>query len=75
MRATRIELAYQAWEACILPLNYAREGVDFQALYTALRAIVKKNCYPAAWFFATIVLRKAFGRPAGKRPIKTMVSV
>ena len=26
MRATRIELAYQAWEACILPLNYARVG-------------------------------------------------
>ena len=25
-RATRIELAFSAWEADVLPLNYAREG-------------------------------------------------
>ena len=24
-RAMRIELTYQAWKACVLPLNYARE--------------------------------------------------
>jgi hypothetical protein len=26
LRATRIELAYPAWEADVLPLNYARDG-------------------------------------------------
>jgi hypothetical protein len=26
-RATRIELAFSAWEADVLPLNYARVGV------------------------------------------------
>ncbi len=25
-RVTRIELAYQAWEAGVLPLNYTRSG-------------------------------------------------
>jgi hypothetical protein len=27
-RATRIELAFSAWEADVLPLNYAREPLS-----------------------------------------------
>src|SRR5690554_2943198 len=43
MRATRIELAYPAWEAGVLPLNYARLSACLQGLYTPLGRIVKKN--------------------------------
>jgi hypothetical protein len=30
-RATRIELAFSAWEADVLPLNYARGGIHLTA--------------------------------------------
>ncbi len=33
-RATRIELAFSAWEADVLPLNYARVGVHRIAAVT-----------------------------------------
>ena len=40
-RATRIELAFSAWEADVLPLNYARRDRDFtraeRVLYDAVR--------------------------------------
>jgi hypothetical protein len=35
-RVTRIELAFSAWEADVLPLNYTREG---QARYQKLAAV------------------------------------
>ena len=40
-RATRIELAFSAWEADVLPLNYARRDRDItrakRVLYDAVR--------------------------------------
>ena len=40
-RATRIELAFSAWEADVLPLNYARRDRDItrveRLLYDAVR--------------------------------------
>ena len=64
-RVTRIELAYQAWEAGVLPLNYTRiamfifmvQSIDAQPCCTSaiiiaqLRACAKGNwwCHPPCW--------------------------
>jgi hypothetical protein len=37
-RATRIELAFSAWEADVLPLNYARVGTMVSPFFEAPRA-------------------------------------
>jgi hypothetical protein len=34
-RAKGIEPSYAAWEAAVLPLNYAREGVSSETLTSA----------------------------------------
>jgi hypothetical protein len=41
-RATRIELAFSAWEADVLPLNYARGETNDNAR-TMIATIVKAN--------------------------------
>jgi hypothetical protein len=41
MRVTRIELAYPAWEADVLPLNYTRVSAYKVDIYTDPRAFVK----------------------------------
>ena len=38
-RATRIELAFSAWEADVLPLNYARGGVHRIAACTLVQSV------------------------------------
>ena len=46
MRATRIELAYPAWEAGVLPLNYARLSIYNQNTYTHFPGFVKRKIPP-----------------------------
>jgi hypothetical protein len=44
-RATRIELAFSAWEADVLPLNYARESAS---LYRAATHMMGRYAAVAA---------------------------
>ena len=43
-RATGIEPAYQAWEAGVLPLNYARTGRDYTRFYHLEHALNAALC-------------------------------
>ena len=45
---TRIELAYPAWEAGVLPLNYARISPYNSSIYTHFKAVVKRKIHPPA---------------------------
>ena len=46
-RATRIELAFSAWEADVLPLNYARTGsMVSPPQINATRSLKSKNSLP-----------------------------
>ncbi len=47
MRVTRIELAYPAWEADVLPLNYTRLSAYNTSLYTDFPAVVKRKISPS----------------------------
>ncbi len=43
-RATGIEPAYRAWEASVLPLNYARTGRDYTRFYHLEHALNAALC-------------------------------
>jgi hypothetical protein len=48
LRVTRIELAYRAWEARVLPLNYTRLNACLTGIYIDFPAVVKRKIPPPA---------------------------
>jgi hypothetical protein len=49
-RATRIELAFSAWEADVLPLNYARGALDLNSASLVEFCGVAVAVAPVRWF-------------------------
>ena len=43
-RVTGIEPAFQAWEACVLPLNYTRRDLTLCPIVSSLRTIAPIAC-------------------------------
>lgn len=47
-RVTRIELAYEAWEAAVLPLNYTRIAGQFKRSRAGTEAVPASGATPIA---------------------------
>ncbi len=63
MRVTRIELAYPAWEADVLPLNYTRISTYNQSIYTDSKGFVKGKISPQ--HPTSVKINRAFSRLGG----------